>query len=255
MIANSWRKNDKPCSSRALLFIENPNASWQSILEHGAFFPGESEFVMCQFSPFYYPKVKENKMKPWKHHVLTTHTVCKHCWLICYETDMGPEIPTAVADQNFAWIYKQHQDLIGSVLSFRTKIIWSRPEFGLVRCGYLNAAIICLFISTAELFHWLCGAIKQTAVKCGYIYGGTDWLNERKIKSYLIIWKPNQKGRSMHIAHLRLGLTSKGQTRSCQLDINHISLNQTHFRLFWKSESLQITKSSKWFNSFINNRN
>ena len=55
---------------------------------------------------------------------------------------MGPEIPTAAADQNFAWICKQHQDLIGSVLSFRTKIIWSGPEFGLVRCGYLNAAIV-----------------------------------------------------------------------------------------------------------------
>ena len=53
---------------------------------------------------------------------------------------MGPEIPTAAADQNFAWICKQHQDLIGSEPSFRTKIIWSGPEFGLVRCGYLNAA-------------------------------------------------------------------------------------------------------------------
>ena len=95
---------------------------------------------MCQFSSFCYPKVKENKMKLWKRHVLTTHTVCKHCGLICYETDMGPEIPTAAADQNFAWICKQHQDLIGSVLIFRTKIIWSGPEFGLVRCGYLNTA-------------------------------------------------------------------------------------------------------------------
>ena len=55
---------------------------------------------------------------------------------------MGPEIPTAAADQNFAWICKQHQDLIGSVLSFRTKIIWSEPEFGLVRRGYLNAAMV-----------------------------------------------------------------------------------------------------------------
>ena len=54
---------------------------------------------------------------------------------------MGPEIPTAAADQNFVWICKQHQDLIGTVLIFRTKIIWSGPEFGLVRCGYLNAAI------------------------------------------------------------------------------------------------------------------
>ena len=53
---------------------------------------------------------------------------------------MGPKIPTAAADQNFAWICKQHQDLIGSVLIFRTKIIWSELEFGLVRCGYLNAA-------------------------------------------------------------------------------------------------------------------
>ena len=69
---------------------------------------------MCQFSPFCYPKVKENKMKPLKRHILTT----QHCLLICYETDMGPEIPTVAADQNFAWICKQHQDLIGSVLSF-----------------------------------------------------------------------------------------------------------------------------------------
>ena len=53
---------------------------------------------------------------------------------------MGPELSTAAADQNFAGIFKQHQDLIGSVLIFRTKIIWSRPEFGLVRSGYLNAA-------------------------------------------------------------------------------------------------------------------
>ena len=137
MIANIWKKKkkkDKPCSS---------SASWKSISEHGAFFPGEPEFVMCQFSPFCYPKVKENKMKPWKRHVWTTHTVCKHCWLIRCETDMGPELSSAAADQNFAWICKQHQDLIGSVLIFRTKIIWSGPEFGLVWCGYLNAAIYC----------------------------------------------------------------------------------------------------------------
>ena len=95
---------------------------------------------MCQFSPFCYPKVKENKMKPWKRHVLTKHTVCKHCWLICYETDMEPELSTAAADQNFTWICKQHQDPIGLVLIFRTKIIWSEPEFGLVQCGYLNTA-------------------------------------------------------------------------------------------------------------------
>ena len=63
---------------------------------------------------------------------LTTHIVCKHCWLVHYDTDMGPELSTAAADQNFAWICKQHQDLIGSVLIFRTKIIWSGPEFGLV---------------------------------------------------------------------------------------------------------------------------
>ena len=56
---------------------------------------------------------------------------------------MGPELFTAAADQNFAWICKQHQDLIGSVLIFRTKITWSGPEFGLVRCGYLNAATVC----------------------------------------------------------------------------------------------------------------
>ena len=61
---------------------------------------------------------------------------------------MGPEIPTctAAADQNFAWICKHHQDLIGLVLSFRTKIIWSGPEFDPVRCGYmyLNAATVCV---------------------------------------------------------------------------------------------------------------
>ena len=53
---------------------------------------------------------------------------------------MGPELSTAAADQNFAWICKQYQDLIGSILIFRTKFIWSGQEFGLVRCGYLNAA-------------------------------------------------------------------------------------------------------------------
>ena len=111
---------------------------------------------MCQFSPFCYPKVKENKMKPWKRHVSTTHTVCKHCWLICYVTDMGPEIPTAAADQNFAWICKQHQDLIGSEPSFRTKIIWSGPEFGLVRCGYLNAAIVWPICTTLPIRHFRC---------------------------------------------------------------------------------------------------
>ena len=55
---------------------------------------------------------------------------------------MGPELSTAAADQHFAWICKQHQYLIGLVLIFRTKIIWSGPEFGLVRCGYLNTAIV-----------------------------------------------------------------------------------------------------------------
>ena len=140
------KKSDKPCSSRALFFRRNPNASWQSISEHGAFLPAEPEFVMCQFLPFCYPKVKKNKMKPSKRYVLTTYTVCKHCWLIRYETDIGPELSTAAADQNFAWICKQHQDLIGSVLIFRTKIIWSGPEFGLVRCGYPNAANIFLLM-------------------------------------------------------------------------------------------------------------
>ena len=48
---------------------------------------------------------------------------------------------TAAADQTFAWICKPHQDLIGSVLIFQAKIIWSGPEFGLLRCGYLHEAI------------------------------------------------------------------------------------------------------------------
>ena len=140
MNANIWRKMINLALLERCFFRRNPNTFWQSISEHGTFFPWEPKFVMCQFSPFCYPKVKENKMKPWKRHVLTTHTVCKHCWLIRYQTDMGPELSTAAADQNFAWICKQHQDLIGSVLIFRTKTIWSGPEFGLVRCRYLNAA-------------------------------------------------------------------------------------------------------------------
>ena len=41
---------------------------------------------------------------------------------------MGPEIPTAAADQNFAWICKQHQDLIGSVLRPSLKNYF-RPKF------------------------------------------------------------------------------------------------------------------------------
>ena len=98
-----------------------------------------SAVCLCDNGPVY-PKVKENKMKLWKRHILTTQTVCNHCWPIHHETDMGLELSTAAADQNFAWICKQHQDLISSVLIFRTKIIWSGPEFGLVRCGYLNAA-------------------------------------------------------------------------------------------------------------------
>ena len=51
MIANIWRK----MIILALLercFSRNPNASWQSISEHGAFFPGEPEFVMCSFRRF-----------------------------------------------------------------------------------------------------------------------------------------------------------------------------------------------------------
>ena len=146
------KKNDKPCSSRALFFCRNPNTSWQSVSEHGAFFSEEPEFVICHFLPFRYPKVKENKMKLWKCHVLTTLSVCKHCWLTHYETDMGPELSTAAADQNFAWICKQHQDLIGSVLIFTTKTIWSGSEFGLVRCGYLNAAIVYASLVTDILF-------------------------------------------------------------------------------------------------------
>ena len=134
------KNNDKPCSFRALFFVEILTLLGKVSQNTAPFFPGEPEFVMCQFSQFCYPKVKEKKMKPWRRHVLTTHTVYEHCWLICYETDMDPELSTAAADQNFAWICKLHQDLMGSVLIFRTKIIWSGPEFGLVRCRYLNAA-------------------------------------------------------------------------------------------------------------------
>ena len=41
---------------------------------------------------------------------------------------MGPELSTAAAGQNFAWICKQHQDLIGD--RFGTN--FQDPEFGLV---------------------------------------------------------------------------------------------------------------------------
>ena len=129
----------------------------------------------ASFSSFCYPKVNENKMKPWKRHVLTTHTICKHSWLIRYETDMGPELSTAAADQNVAWICKQPGPN-GFGTNFqeqnylvRTRIwsgtMWiSKPshcshwlaafryphrtransgpdQIILVRCGYLNAAI------------------------------------------------------------------------------------------------------------------
>ena len=67
---------------------------------------------------------------------------------------MGPELSTEATDQNLAWICKQHQDLIGSVLTFRTKIIWSGPEFGLVPCGYLNAADVISLIGEAA-FNYL----------------------------------------------------------------------------------------------------
>ena len=128
-------------------------------------------------------------MKPWKHHVLTTHTVCKHYWLIRYETDMDPELSTAAADQNFAWICKQHQDLIGSVLIFRTKIIWSGPEFGLVRCGYLNAAIIPLFLSAAYFRHMVayisdeCFCWIPAAYKLCY---SRQWKNASQKEHYLV---------------------------------------------------------------------
>ena len=113
-------------------------------------------------------------MKPWKRHVLTTYAVCKHCWLIRYKTDMGPVLSTAAADQNFVWICKQHQDLTGSVVIFRTKIIWSWPEFGLVWCGYLNAANILLLKRRGPLnllsLHCMRVIIMHTKCVCKHCY-------------------------------------------------------------------------------------
>ena len=43
---------------------------------------------------------------------------------------MDPELSTAAADQTFAWICKQHQDLIGSVLVF-----WLNIAFIAVHSG------------------------------------------------------------------------------------------------------------------------
>ena len=101
-------------------------------------------------SPFSYnPKEKENNLKLWKCHVLTTYTSIQfvntaHSYDIytITEIDIGPELSTAAADQIFLWICKQLQDQTDSVPFFRTKFIWSGPEFGLVRCGYLNGALI-----------------------------------------------------------------------------------------------------------------
>ena len=68
MIANIWRKmiNLALLEHCFFVFRRNPKASWQSISEHVVFFPGEPKFVICQFSPFCYPKVKEDKMTQWK---------------------------------------------------------------------------------------------------------------------------------------------------------------------------------------------
>ena len=137
MIANMWWKNDKPCSSRALLFIEILTPLGKVSQNTAPSFLENLNFVMCQFSPLCYPKGKENKMKPWKCHVLTTSLLTHMLW-----NWYGSWNTYCSSRPKFCMdIYKQHQDLIGSVLSFRTKIIWSGPEFGLVRCGYLNAAI------------------------------------------------------------------------------------------------------------------
>ena len=107
------KKNDKPCSSRALFVLKIRTPFGKVSQNTAPFFPGEPEFVMCQFC---YPTVKENKMKLWKRHVLTTDTVCKHWWHIRYETDMGPELSTAAADQNFAW------------MALFTKLVWCGPN-------------------------------------------------------------------------------------------------------------------------------
>ena len=96
MIANIWRENDKPCSSRALLFVEILTPLGKVSQNTAPSFLENLNLWCASFRRFVIEK--ENKMKPWKRHILTTHTVCKDCLLICYETDMGPEIPTAAAD-------------------------------------------------------------------------------------------------------------------------------------------------------------
>ena len=92
-------------------------------------------------------RVRENKMKPWKCHVLTTctgkqfvNTADSYDIYIVPETDMGPELSTVAADQNFAWICKQLLDQIGSVLFFRT--IWSGTMWISKRAHYCQSLMM-----------------------------------------------------------------------------------------------------------------
>ena len=144
------KENNKPCSSRVLFYVEILTPLGK-VVRIWRFLSWRA--WICDV-PVFAVLLSKGKGK-YNEPVKTSCCNYTHCWLICYETDMGPELSTAAADQTFAWICKQHQDLIGLVLIFRTKIIWSRLEFGLVRCGYLNTAIVkTLWILEIKAIYW-----------------------------------------------------------------------------------------------------
>ena len=99
---------------------------------------------------------------------------------------MGPELSTAAADQNFAWICIQHQDLrvIGSILIFRTKIIWSGPEFGLVRSGYLYAASVIEINNCYALYRFVSSPktkyLRKNPITSDYLYSSTNQFGPNK---------------------------------------------------------------------------
>ena len=125
---------------------------------------------------------------------------------------MGPEIPTAAADQNFAWICKQHQDLIDSVLIFRTKIIWSGPEFGLVRCGYLNTAIVEGELKDLQLFH-----NEWEHYQFSPLYNDISVLCILNNTAVTIWWVPNINKIHLYSLKLFIGLQVSVATRFCRV--------------------------------------
>ena len=133
------KKNDKPCSSRALFFVEvlTPNKVSQNTSPS---FLENLNLWCASFRCFVIQKLRKIK---WNRE--TTHTVCKHCWLTRYETEMGPKLSTAAADQNFAWICKQHQDLIGTNFQDQNYLIRTRIWSGMM---WISKRSLCFPVQT-----------------------------------------------------------------------------------------------------------